>query len=252
MRRMALHPLAEQFGSVADAYEHGRPEYTPAAIGALAAELRIAPGARVLDLGAGTGKLTAALLDAGFDVTAVEPQASLREVLAAKVGADRALEGLAEAIPLPDAAFEAVTVADAFHWFDHQAAIAEIRRVLRPGGGLAVLSTIPDWSGASWAHELGTLIVRGRPTHPNFDGPSWQDAVQAAGGWREPREIRVTSAQPADPERIVNHVGSMSWVAAMAEGPRAEMLTEVRAILQAGHSPAELPVHVVVGLTELA
>ena len=252
MRRMALHPLAEQFGSVADAYERGRPEYAPAVIGALGAELRIAPGNRVLDLGAGTGKLTRALLDAGFDVTAIEPHASLRDVLAAKVGADRALDGLAEAIPLPEAAFEAVTVADAFHWFDHRAAIAEIRRVLRPGGGLAVLTTIPDWSGASWAHELGTLIVRGRPAHPHFDGPSWRDAIQAAGGWTEPREIRVTSAQPADPERIVNHVASISWVAAMAEGQRAEMLTQVGEILEAGHSPAELPVHVVVGLTELA
>jgi SAM-dependent methyltransferase len=246
---MALHPLAEQFASVAGAYERGRPEYAPAVVGALAAELRIAPGAPVLDLAAGTGKLTRALLAAGFDVAAVEPQASLREVLAANVGADRVLEGLAEAIPLADQAVQAVTVADAFHWFDHLAALAEIRRVLRPGGGLALLTTVPDWSGASWAHELGTLIQRGRPEHPHFDGPSWRDAVRAAGGWRAAREIRVTTSQPAHPERIVDYVASISWVAAMPESRRAETLAQVSALVDAGDTPDELPVHVVVGLT---
>ena len=86
---MTLHPLAEQFASVAGAYERGRPDYAPAVVGALAAELQIAAGAPVLDLAAGTGKLTRALLAAGFDAVAVEPQTSLRAVLAAAVGADR-------------------------------------------------------------------------------------------------------------------------------------------------------------------
>jgi predicted RNA methylase len=78
---MVLHPLAERFAGVAGAYERGRPEYAPAVVGAIAAELRIPPGARVLDLAAGTGKLTRALLNAGLDVVAVEPQRPLREVL---------------------------------------------------------------------------------------------------------------------------------------------------------------------------
>jgi SAM-dependent methyltransferase len=252
MLGVALHPLAEQFASVADAYERGRPEYAPAVVGALAAELQIAPGAPVLDLAAGTGKLTRALLAAGFDAVAVEPQASLREVLAANVGADRALEGLAEAIPLGDAAVEAVTVADAFHWFDQVAALAEIRRVLRPEGGLAVLTTIPDFSGASWAPELGTLLESARPEHPGFDGPPWRDTVQAAGGWSAPREIRVTASQRLDPERIVDYVASVSWVAAMPETQHAEILAQAGSLVSAGESPEELPVHVVVGLTTLA
>jgi SAM-dependent methyltransferase len=251
MRGMALHPLAEQFASVAGAYERGRPEYAPAVVGALAAELQITPGAPVLDLAAGTGKLTRALLAAGFDAVAVEPQTSLRDVLAANVGADRALEGLAEAIPLADAAVEAVTVADAFHWFDHVAALAEIRRVLRPEGGLAVLSTLPDWSGASWAHKLGTLIQSTRPEHPQFDGPSWRDAVQADGGWTALREIRVTTSHPVDPERIVDYVASVSWVAGMPEDQRAQMLAQVSALVDAGDSPDELPFTVVVGLAAL-
>ena len=137
----------------------------------------------MLDLAAGTGKLTRALLAAGLDVVAVEPQAPLREILAASIGAERVREGTAEAIPLPDGSVAAVTVADAMHWFDHAAALAEIRRVLRPGGGLAVLTTVPDWGSASWAHEVGSLIGDLRPQHPHFDGPPWQDALAAADGW---------------------------------------------------------------------
>ena len=144
-----------------------------------------------------------------------------------------------------------MTVGDAFHWFDQAAALVEIRRVLRPGGGLAVLATVPDWSGASWAHELGTLMQRERPEHPHFDGPSWKEAVRAAGGWSAPREIRVSASQPARPERIVDYIASMSWVAAMPERHRAETLAQVGAMVEAGQMPEQLTIHAVVGLTSL-
>jgi SAM-dependent methyltransferase len=248
---VSLHPLAERFASVAENYERGRPEYAPAVIGALAAELGLGQGARVLDLAAGTGKLTRALVAAGLDVIAVEPQAALREVLAARVGERRVRKGLAEAIPLPDSSVQAVTVADAFHWFDHTRALAEIRRVLAPGGGLAVIATVPDWGGASWAHEIGTLISDLRPEHPHFDGPRWQDAVHASGDWGEVREVRVTCSQPAEPERIVDHMISMSWVAAMPPAERAEAVARMRALIEDGETPAEMPLHVVLGLASL-
>ena len=249
---MGLHPLAARFASVADAYERGRPEYAPAVVGALAAELGLAPGARVLDLAAGTGKLSRALLAAGLDVVAVEPQGSMRDRLAAAIGNERVHEGVAEAIPLPDSSVDTVTVADGFHWFDHARALSEIRRVLRSGGGLAVLATVPDWSEASWAHELGTLIERVRPEHPYFDGPPWQDAVGAAGGWADPREIRVITSQSTNPGRIVDFVASMSFVAALPENERAQWLAQVTTLVDAGEVPAELPVQVVVGLTTIA
>lgn len=247
---MPLHPLAANFASVADVYERGRPDYPPAAIGALAAELGLASGARVLDLAAGTGKLTRALLAAGLDVVAVEPQGPLREKLLASVGAERVLEGLAEEIPLPDASVDAVTVADAIHWFDHAAALAEMHRVLRPGGGLAVLTTTPDWSGASWAAALGALIVEHRPEHPQFEGPPWQEAVRASERWTEPREVRVTASRPASPERLRDYVASISWIAAMPEEGRGETLAKVEEIVRGGETPAELPFHVTIGLTE--
>jgi SAM-dependent methyltransferase len=248
---VTLHPLAEQFASIAGAYERSRPEYAPAVVGAIVAELGLGPHAPVLDLAAGTGKLTRALLAAGLDVVAVEPQAPLRELLAERIGAERAREGLAEAIPLADGSVDAVTVADAFHWFDQAAALAEIGRVLGPGGGLAVLSTIPDWRGASWAHELGAAMERARPEHPHFDGPSWQDAVRAAGGWSEPREIRVTTSQPADRAGILQYLATVSWIAALGEEQRAETLAQLEALISDGETPAELPLHVVIGLSSL-
>jgi SAM-dependent methyltransferase len=249
---VTLHPLATRFSSVADAYERGRPDYAPAVVGALAGELALAPGAPVLDLAAGTGKLTEALMGAGFDVVAVEPQAAMRERLAGIVGAERVRDGVAEQIPLEDSSVQAVTVADAFHWFDHAKALPEIRRVLRPGGGLAVLTTFPDWSGASWADEVGKLVAGSRPEHPYFDGPPWQEAVRANGGWTEPREVRVTTFRPADPHRIVDYIASMSWIAALPDGERSEWLANVTRLVEEGETPAEFPLHVVIGLTSLA
>ncbi len=246
---MPLHPLAVNFAAVADAYERGRPEYPPAAIGALAAELALAPDARVCDLAAGTGKLTRALLAAGLDVIAVEPQEPLRETLVASVGAERVLSGFAEEIPLPTASVDAVTVADAFHWFDHAAALAEIHRVLRPGGGLAVVVTVPDWSGAGWAQELGALMAKLRPEHPQFEGPPWQQAVRDSGAWSEPREIRVTASRPTDPQRLRDHIESFSWIAAMDTDERAATMAEVEAIMASSETPAAMPFQVAIGLT---
>jgi SAM-dependent methyltransferase len=249
---VALHPLAEQFASVATAYEHGRPEHAPAVAGALAAELGLRTGAPVLDLAAGTGKLSRALLDIGLDVVAVEPQATMREKLAAAIGEDRVRDGVAEDIPLADGSVGAVTVADGFHWFDQARALEEIRRVLRPDGGLAVLTTIPDWSGASWANDVGTLLMEVRPEHPFFDGPPWQEAVRADGAWTEAAEVSVTSSMPADPERMVAYVGSMSFVAALPDEERTACLARVASLVEAGETPPELAVRVVIGLATLA
>jgi SAM-dependent methyltransferase len=248
---MPLHPLAERFAAVAGEYERGRPDYPPAVVDLLKRELRLESDSRVLDLAAGTGKLTRALLAAGLDVVAVEPQAALREPLAASVGGERVRDGLAESIPLPDASVAAVTVADAINWFDQPAALIEIARVLQDGGGLAVVTTYPDWGGASWAHEVGTLLAGLRPQHPQFDGPPWQDAVRASGAWSEPREVSLPIATPASTQRILDHIASFSWIAALAEREREQRLAQLRAVIERGETPPEMPVRVVLGVTEL-
>jgi SAM-dependent methyltransferase len=246
---VALHPLAARFGEVADAYERGRPDYALAVPGAIAAELGVPTGGRVLDLAAGTGKLTRALLAAGLDVVAIEPQAPLRAILAGAVGPGRVRDGLAEAIPLPEGSVDAVTVADGFHWFDQAVALAEISRVLRPGGGLAILDTVPDWGQASWAHEVGTMLSGLRPAHPHFDGPPWQTAIRDAGGWGEPWEIEITFTSSASPDRVIDHLTSMSWIAALGAGERAERVAQIRQVIDAGHTPDTFPVRARIGLT---
>ncbi len=248
---MALHPLAQRFASVAAEYERGRPDYAPAVVGAIAAELRLSPGATVLDLAAGTGKLSRTLLAAGFDVVAVEPLDSLRALLGDRIGAERVRDGVAERIPLDDASVAAVTVADGFHWFDREAAMREITRVLVPGGGLAVMSMVPDWTGASWAHEVGTLVRDARPEHPAFDGPPWHEALSITQGWSEPWEVRVTTNQPTGPERVIDHLSSMSWIAAMPDADRAEAVARIREVVTSGETPAVMPVHAVIGLARL-
>src|SRR5919107_4462749 len=107
-----LHALVAGFADVAAVYDRGRPEYPPAAVKRIVAELGVEPGARVLDLGAGTGKLTRPLLAAGLDVVGLEPLAGMRAALADGVGAERVLDGRAEAIPLPDASLDGAVSAD--------------------------------------------------------------------------------------------------------------------------------------------
>jgi hypothetical protein len=121
--------------------------------------------------------------------------------------------------------------------------------VLRPGGGLALLTTYPDWSGASWADELGNRIADLRPEHPFFDGTPFAEVLAAAGGWTPPREVRVTTTRPADPARVVDYAESMSFVAALPDEERASWLADAAALVEAGETPATWPVHVVIALT---
>src|SRR3954452_20570445 len=237
---MALHPLAAKFAGVAGEYERGRPDYPPATVGALAAELGLASGARVLDLAAGTGKLTRALAAHGLDVVAVEPQEPLRALLAGS-GASEILEGIAEQIPLADASVDAVTVADGFHWFDRERALPEIRRVLRPGGSLALLTTAPDWGETSWGQAAGDLISSSRGEHPFFNETPFNETLQAARDWGDPRLITVIARQPADAARLEDYVLSFSWVAGM-EGPEREAFVGQLRELFAKGVPATLPV----------
>jgi SAM-dependent methyltransferase len=123
------------FGRVADAYARTRPAYQAEALDRAIAELALSPSATVLDLGAGTGNLTRALRERFAEVIAVEPDAGMRAQFDGEV-----LDGSAEAIPLDDDSVDAVFSGEAFHWFDTGPAIAEIERVVRPGGGLAVLA----------------------------------------------------------------------------------------------------------------
>ena len=158
------HPAAPSFARVAAQYERSRPGYAPEAVRHLVERLSLGPGRVVLDLAAGTGKLARQLVPSGARVVAVEPLAELRALVPTGI---EMLEGTAEAIPLASGSTDAVTVAQAFHWFDEEAALAEIRRVLRHGGRLALVSNRRDERDAT-TRAFGELLARHR-AHPPLE-----------------------------------------------------------------------------------
>ena len=146
---------ARSFGSVADAYDRGRPAYPAEAIGWLTGgEAKV-----VLELGAGTGKLTRQLVDAGHAVFATDPDEAMLEVLRERVPEVSARTATAEDIPANDRSVDVVVVAQAFHWFDHEVALAEIARVLKPGGHLALMWNSRD-ERIPWVRRMGDILGR--------------------------------------------------------------------------------------------
>lgn len=173
-----MTPDGRTFGETASTYAAVRPGYPEAALDWLL------PGSsdRVLDLAAGTGKLTALLVRRGLDVVAVEPSPEMAGHLSAAVPGVDLRTGTAETIPLPDADVDAVLVGSAFHWFDQVAALAEIRRVLRPGGRLGLVRNIPN-ERVPWVAALGSLTgahERRERRRPVPDDPAGFDAVLTA------------------------------------------------------------------------
>jgi len=227
---------ARGFSRSADAYDRARPDYPPAAVAWLAERLGLRPGRTVVDLAAGTGKLTRPLAATGAEVVAIEPVAEMR----ARIGdaAARALDGTAEAIPLRDASADAVTVAQAFHWFDGPAALAEIHRVLRPGGALALV-----WNRRPLEDPVHAAIERIIAPHrgdaPAHRSGAWRAAFDATTLFGPLEERTFTHSRPHDADALADRVGSTSFVAALDDGPQADVIAAVRAL--AAEGPVELP-----------
>ena len=144
---------ALSFGSVADSYDRGRPDYPREAVEWLVGTSPVS----VLELGAGTGKLTSTLVELGHDVFATDPDDKMLDVLSARLPDVRATVGTAEQIPAPDGSFDVVVAAQAFHWFDQEPALREISRVLKQGGRLALVWNSRD-ERIPWVRKLGALI----------------------------------------------------------------------------------------------
>jgi SAM-dependent methyltransferase len=211
-------------------YERGRPGYPPAAISLLAKELGIGPGRRVVDLAAGTGKLTRALVDLGADVVAVEPVAGMREQLRRAVPGVEPVDGTAERLPLPDAGVDAVVVAQAFHWFDVPAAAAEIQRVLAPGGGLGIIRNEWDKSVA-WVAAMYDLIREHAGDPPHRHPPGWRAALDATGRFAPLTEQVLPNPVEVDVETLAARVASLSYIAMLPAAERERLLDAVRRLV---------------------
>ena len=229
---MVHRAAATGFARGVEAYERARPEYRPEAIAYLARELDLGPDRVVVDLAAGSGKLTRPLARLGCEVIAVEP---VDEMRAAIGDAARALPGTAEAIPLPDDSADAVTVGQAFHWFDGAAALAEIERVLRPGGGLALVWNRRPVESSELHSAISAIIAPYRGDAPAHASGAWRDAF--AG--RELTEWTFAFAQTLDGDGLADRVGSTSFIAALEEGERSGVLERVRAL--AGEGAVDVP-----------
>jgi SAM-dependent methyltransferase len=221
---------ARGFGAAAGEYERARPGYPAAPIDRAVAELGLGEGARVADLAAGTGKLTRILAGRGFDLVAVEPVAEMRAQLVAAVPDVEVLDGTAEDMPFPDASLDAVFVAQAFHWFDAAAAAREIHRVLRRGGGLAVVWNAPAYD-QGWLAALDAIYLRLRGPVANRRDGVWRRELEASGLFTPLETVTAPNDMRVTPEQAVERVASISFVGALPEAERGVVLDEVRALL---------------------
>jgi SAM-dependent methyltransferase len=206
------------FGAVACAYERSRPGYPVDAVRWLAGD----EPCDVVDLGAGTGKLTRSLAAQGHRVTAVEPLPEMLAQLEAAVPGVAALAGSAEAIPLADGSADVVTVAQAFHWFDQQVALREIARVLRPGGRLSLVWNTRDDS-ETWVAELTDTII-GRSEFRDGGVDAVVSSIDESGLYGPVERASYAHVQPLTRVELVELVRSRSQCAVLAEEERQPVL----------------------------
>jgi SAM-dependent methyltransferase len=228
---------AAGFASAADVYERARPSYPAESVAWLAERVGLRRGTVVADVGAGTGKLTRLLAATGARVIAVEPVAEMRAKLGDGV---EALDGTAEELPLEDGAVDVVSVAQAFHWFDHERALPELHRVLRPGGHLVLVWNMRDLANPV-QRGVEDLLAPLRGSVP----------LQVLGAWRKPLEESPLFGQPEvkafryeqqfTADDLCDRVSSTSFVAAMSPIDREELLVRVRAHVHGLAEPFPFP-----------
>jgi ubiquinone/menaquinone biosynthesis C-methylase UbiE len=237
---MTIHREARAFGSAAEAYDRARPAYPDAALDWLARTLELGPGRTVLDLAAGTGKLTTGLARTRARVIAVEPSAGMLDRLRAALPEVEALEGEAEAIPLPDASADAVAVAQAFHWFATDSALAEIQRVLRPGGRLALVWNRRDLADPA-QRALDAIFDAYEPDVPRHRHGTWREAMDATARFAPLDTAELRHEQLLDADGVVDRVLSTSFIAALPDAERARVADRTRCVAAEFGDPVVLP-----------
>jgi ubiquinone/menaquinone biosynthesis C-methylase UbiE len=227
------HPKARGFELVADVYERARPAYPMETVAWLAGQLDLRPGRTVLDLGAGTGKLTRSLVATGARVLALEPGEEMRAQLSAAVPQAEPVAAGAEAIPLADGSVDAATAAQSFHWFRLDEALPEIHRVLRPGGGLGLVWNERDFDDP-FQREVTDLLqpftVVGRR---RMRERGWLEALEGSSLFGPLDEHTSGFAEELDADALVERVRTISFVALGGERERSELEAELRRLAEA-------------------
>jgi SAM-dependent methyltransferase len=223
--RHAVEP-ARSFDLVADAYDRARPSYPSDAVAALLQGLPESDAApEVLELGAGTGKLTRSLVERGCSVTATDHSTvMLARLAAARFPGARVLAARAEEIPLASRSADLVVAAQAFHWFDPDRLFPEVARVLRPGGRFAVIWNTRD-ERIPWVKRLGRIIGSGPGTSDAAADPT--RALDETGMFTSVERSTFRFWQPLDRNELRDLVASRSNVATMSELERERVLQRV-------------------------
>lgn len=221
--------------SSAGAYARARPAYPADAVAHAVTELGLTPAGTVLDLAAGTGKLTRLLVPLAKRVVAVEPS----EAMLAEQGAGvETLVGTAEAIPVADGSVDAVTVAEAFHWFAAAEATREIARVLGPRGGLALLFNRARWTADDlpWIEQFRALVMPYRDAAGPWPSTTeqWQAGLDASGLFAPLRRAEFDNVQRTDAQGFADMVSTWSWVANIPGRERADVLARIVAMAGGG------------------
>jgi SAM-dependent methyltransferase len=237
IRRTELGRAGFETGS--DTYERARPGYPDRAVGHLATTTGITGGSRVLDLAAGTGKLTRQLAALGARCLAVEPSPSMREVFARTVAGVPVVGGTAEQVPLSPASVDAVVVAQAFHWFDPPVALAEIARVLVPGGWLALIWNERDESDPVVAETV--RISKWDVLAPYEVGKDFGEVLDASGRFGPVERTMFPFVQQLDRATFVEQVASRSYVQVLPEAERRALLDRMSRFAADLPEPIALP-----------
>jgi SAM-dependent methyltransferase len=229
---MVHQAAAKGFARGAVEYERGRPSYPDAAVEQIIREYSIGLGTSVVDLGAGTGKFTRLLAPTGATILAVEPVAEMREIFASVLPDIDVVDGTAESIPVADRSTDVVTAAQALHWADAEKAIPEIHRVLRSGGGVAFVWNSRANSG--WEARITKLMDRVAGAAPRYgtarDG-GWQRVLEEHAGFGGLRREEFALEHPTTVDATLARVASTSYVSALSDDDRTNVLDEVRQIL---------------------
>ncbi|MGH2636569.1 MAG: class I SAM-dependent methyltransferase [Actinomycetota bacterium] len=226
-----IHQAAARgFEAAVEHYRRGRPGYPDDAVSYLVRELEIGEGREVVELGAGTGKLTELLVYTGARITAIEPVAAMRESLERNCPTATILDGTAEDVPIGDAAADAVVAAQAFHWFDGNRALPEIHRVLRPDGRLGLIWNARD-EASDWSERLTGIFDRLSGDGPRYRDMRWREAFDRSTLFGPLHHQVAYHVHEVSRETFLDRVLSVSYVASASADERERVIAEVTELL---------------------
>jgi SAM-dependent methyltransferase len=233
---------AQSFDSAATAYERGRPDYPAAALDRVVAELGLPGDATVVDLAAGTGKLTRDLVRRFERVIAVEPLDRMRAQLEQAVPGAESLAGDAHAIPVDSGEAAAVFIGQAFHWFSDHDALAEITRVLEPAGGMVLIWNTSPWEirEGSWFVSLADLLdgqqLDRSGLHRHSRG-QWREVFATDERFEPLSSESFPHSHELSREDFIETMASRSYIASLDAGRRAEVLAEIDGLFERDDAP---------------